>query len=83
MFCNPPYSNIKAWIKKAYQESHKDNTVIVMLVPARTDTRWFHQYVLHRSEIRFVFKRIKFSGAKFNAPFPSMIVIYRSGGVIA
>lgn len=48
-----------------------------MLVPSRTDTKWFHNWVYGKAEIRFVKGRIKFGGAKFNAPFPSMIVIYR------
>lgn len=83
VFCNPPYSKIKDWIIKAYKESLKPNTVVVMLIPARTDTRWFHEYVYHRSEVRLIAKRIKFSNSKYNAPFPSMLVIYRSGGISA
>ena len=80
VFCNPPYSEISNWVKKSYEESLKPNTVVVMLIPARTDTKYFHDYIYHRSEIRFVKGRIKFSNAKFNAPFPSMIVIFRSAG---
>ena len=80
VFCNPPYSEISSWVKKSYEESLKPNTVVVMLIPARTDTKYFHDYIYHRSEIRFVKGRIKFSNAKFNAPFPSMIVIFRSAG---
>lgn len=49
----------------------------VMLIPARTDTRWFHEYVYGKAEIRFVRGRLKYGNAKWNAPFPSMIVIYR------
>ena len=84
VFCNPPYSpktrnnpGQVAWIKKAYEESKKPNTTVVMLIPARTDTKAFHQYIYNRSEIRFLPGRIKFVGAKFNAPFPSMVVIFR------
>lgn len=77
VFCNPPYSQIAAWVKKAFYESKNDNTTIVMLIPARTDTQYFHNYILHRSEIRFVKGRIKFSGSKNNAPFPSMVVVFR------
>lgn len=80
VFCNPPYSDIKNWVKKCYYESLKPNTVVVLLIPARTDTRYFHEYIYHRTEIRFVSGRIKFSG-KGSAPFPSMIVIFRSGGI--
>lgn len=51
-----------------------------MLIPARTDTKWFHDYVLHRAEIRFIAGRLKFGGAKNSAPFPSMVVIFRGAG---
>lgn len=50
---------------------------VVMLLPARTDTRWFHKYIYGKAEVRFVRGRLKFGGAAWNAPFPSMIVIYR------
>ena len=78
VFCNPPYSNIKEWVKKAYNESLKPKTTIVLLIPARTDTNYFHKYIYHRSEIRFIRGRVRFSNSKENAPFPSMIVIFRS-----
>lgn len=81
MFVNPPYSDIKAWVQKAWQESTKPNTVVVMLIPARTDTRYFHEYILHRSEIRFLKGRLKFGDSKNCAPFPSMLVIFRAGGI--
>lgn len=76
-FCNPPYGRaVGSWVHKAYMESLKGNTV-VMLLFARTDTAWFHDWVHGKAEIRFLRGRIKFEGAKYNAPFPSMIVIYR------
>ena len=78
VFCNPPYSKISAWVEKAYMESLKDNTIVVMLIPARTDTRYFHDFIYHRSEVRFIRGRLKFGDAKNNAPFPSMVVIFRS-----
>lgn len=78
VFCNPPYSDITNWVKKAYEESLKPGTTVVLLIPARTDTKYFHNYILHRSEIRFIKGRLKFSGAQYNAPFPSMIVIFRA-----
>ena len=81
MYCNPPYSNIASWVKKAYYESFEPNTLIVMLIPARTDTRYFQEYIYHRSEIRFIKGRLKFGDAKNSAPFPSMIVIFRAGGL--
>lgn len=77
MFCNPPYSQIGKWVRKAYEESHNEDTVVVLLIPSRTDTKYFHDYILHRSEIRFVSGRLRFGGAKYNAPFPNMVVIFR------
>ena len=73
VFCNPPYGpNIGEWLKRA-DEAH----LAVYLLPARTDTRWFHQLVLPRAtEIRFVQGRLKFGEAVHGAPFPSMIVVY-------
>jgi site-specific DNA-methyltransferase (adenine-specific) len=63
------------WVKKAYEESLKEAT-IVCLLPARTDTRWFHEYIYGKAEIRFLQGRLKFVGAKNSAPFPSMIVVF-------
>ena len=83
-FCNPPYGRkIGQWVKKAY-ETHKSawnykyKTVVVMLLPARTDTKWFHDYIYNKAEIRFIKGRLKFGGCKNPAPFPSMIVVFRS-----
>jgi len=74
---NPPYGReISKWIKKAHDEARKGATV-VCLVPARTDTRWFHDYILGRAEIRFIKGRLSFSD-KGRAPFPSMIVIFKA-----
>lgn len=80
VFLNPPYSQIAKWVEKAYREGTKDNTVVVMLIPSRTDTRYFHNYILHRSEIRFIKGRLHFNESKNNAPFPSMVVIFRGAG---
>ena len=80
VFCNPPYSNISKWVEKAYRESQQDHTLVVLLIPARTDTRYFHDYIYQRSEIRFIKGRLKFSG-KGSAPFPSMIVIFRGAKI--
>ena len=77
VWCNPPYSEIGKWVRKCYYEGHKPNTTVVMLIPSRTDTKYFQNYVLHRSELRFINGRLKFEGADNNAPFPSAIVIYR------
>lgn len=78
VFCNPPYGRgIYHWVKKCYQESKKKNTLVVMLIPARTDTRYFHEFIYHKAkEIRFVKGRLRFGKAKNGAPFPSMVVVY-------
>lgn len=47
-----------------------------MLIPARTDTRWFHEYIYNKAEVRFIKGRVKFGEAKNSAPFPSMIVVF-------
>lgn len=78
VWMNPPYGReMKDWIKKAYDESLKGATV-VCLVPSRTDTRWFHDYVYEKSDIVFLNKRLDFAGSTNKAPFPSMLVIYNS-----
>lgn len=77
---NPPYGRgVKKWVEKADAECRKGNTV-VMLLFAMTDTEWFHRYIYHRHEVRFIRGRIKFGGSKNNAPFPSMIVVMRGNG---
>lgn len=81
VFCNPPYGKtIGDWVRKAYQEFIAGDCTVVMLLPARTDTRWFHSWILGIAEIRFVKGRLKFGGAKSGAPFPSMIVVYQKRG---
>lgn len=81
VFVNPPYSEIEKWVKKAFYEGHKDNTTVVLLIPSRTDTKYFHNYIYGRSEIRFIKGRLKFGDSKNSAPFPSMIVIFRGAKV--
>ena len=77
VYCNPPYGReISKWIKKAYEENQK-GTLIVLLLPARTDTKWFHEYIYNKHEIRFIKGRLKFNDEKNNAPFPSMLVVMR------
>ena len=72
---NPPYGRvIEKWVKKAY-ESAKDGAVVVGLLPARTDTKWFHDYIYGKAEIRFIRGRLKFGGCANSAPFPNMLVI--------
>ena len=73
---NPPYGKeIGLWMRKAYLSSRHGATV-VCLVPARTDTRWWHDYAM-RGQIRFIKGRLKFGDAKANAPFPSAVVIFQ------
>ena len=75
---NPPYGReIGHWIRKAY-ESSLNGTTVVCLVPARTDTRWWHTWVKDVAEVRFIRGRLKFGGSKNSAPFPSALVIFRS-----
>ena len=82
VFCNPPYGKeIGKWVKKSFEEGHKENTLVCMLIPARTDTKYFHNYILHRAENRFIPGRLKFGGSKNAAPFPSMLVIFRGPGM--
>lgn len=81
MFCNPPYSHIKEWVEKCYREAQADNTLVVLLIPSRTDTKYFHDFILNRAEIRFIKGRLKFGGHSNSAPFPSMIVIFRGAYV--
>ena len=77
VYCNPPYGRtVGDWVEKAAKESRKENTTVVMLLPARTDTKWFHKYIYGRATIRFIRGRLKFGGSKNSAPFPSMIVIF-------
>ena len=80
VFMNPPYGNesIK-WVAKAYFESQKPDTLIVGLLPARTDTKWFHGYIYGKAEIRFIKNRLYFirpDGISGRAPFPSMVVVW-------
>ena len=72
-WCNPPYGReIGKWVRKAAESS----CTVVMLLPARTDTKWFHDYIYGKAEIRFIRGRLKFGAAKNSASFPSMIVIF-------
>jgi len=76
VFINPPYSDIKSWVEKAIEEL--DNVEeIVFLVPARTDTRWFHRLLEKSPDIEFIKGRLRFS-EKGSAPFPSMLITLRN-----
>jgi phage N-6-adenine-methyltransferase len=75
VFCNPPYGRtINQWVKKA---SEAMGGIVVMLIPARTDTKYFHEYIYHKAEIRFIKGRLKFGDSTNSAPFPSMLVIFK------
>ena len=77
VWCNPPYGReIGLWVKKA---SETMGGVVVMLIPARTDTKYFHQYIYNKKnvEIRFIKGRLKFGDSKNSAPFPSMIAVFK------
>jgi len=77
VFMNPPYGRgIGQWIEKAYRESLAGATV-VCLIPARTDTAAWHNFIFGKAEVRFVRGRLKFGEATENAPFPSAVVIFR------
>lgn len=86
VFMNPPYGQeVKKWVKKAYRETRylrsgdDQKTLVVGLLAARTDTRWFHDHIYHKAEIRFLRGRIKFVGvgSTSSATFPSMVVIWK------
>lgn len=86
---NPPYGReIGKWVKKAYEASTPDwqhaGATVVCLLPARTDTRWWHDYVVKYGKVTFLRGRLKFGGHKNSAPFPSAIVTFnpsRESGV--
>lgn len=76
-WCNPPYGrDVWKWVA-AGQVASVMGATVVMLLPARTDTRWFHDWIYGKAEIRFIRGRLKFGGSKSGAPFPSMVVIFR------
>jgi phage N-6-adenine-methyltransferase len=73
---NPPYGReIGKWVRKA-AESAGGGTKVVCLLPARTDTKWFHDYVLPYGKVEFIRGRLKFGGGANSAPFPSMLVVF-------
>ena len=84
VYCNPPYGQeIARWVQKCYEQSQM-GMVVVMLIPARTDTSYWHNYVMRSAEIRFIRSRLRFGGGYVsagghNAPFPSAVVVFRPG----
>lgn len=82
VFVNPPYGNVlKDWVAKSSFEAKNGAELVVMLIPARTDTQYFHKWIYQKEnvEIRFIKGRLKFGDSKNSAPFPSMVVIFRGG----
>jgi len=80
VWCNPPYgrNSTGLWVKKAHLEVQAGECQLVaMLLPARTDTKWFHDYIYRQHNIEFLRGRLRFVGAPHSAPFPSMVVIFR------
>lgn len=78
VWVNPPYGReMPKWIKKAHDTWKEFGNTVVMLLPARTDTKAFHDFIYHQAEIRFIKGRLKFNDGKNPAPFPSMVVIFR------
>lgn len=76
-FVNPPYGReIPKWIRKGYLE-HLKGKAVVFLIPSRTDTKWWHDYCMKASEIRFIRGRLRFDDGPNAAPFPSAIVIFK------
>ena len=75
---NPPYGReIGKWMKKAYESSVNSGATVVCLVPARTDTKWWHNYAMKANEVRFIRGRLRFGNATASAPFPSAVVVFR------
>ncbi len=81
VWCNPPYSKLKAWVAKAYRQRNNCD-IIVCLLPAKTDTQWFHSFIYRKASLFFIKGRISFErngqpGGRGRLPFPSMVTIYR------
>lgn len=78
VFMNPPYGrDIRRWVQKAYEESKKPNTTVVCLIPSRTDTSYWHDYIFGKAkDIRFIRGRLKFGNGENAAPFPSAVIVF-------
>jgi phage N-6-adenine-methyltransferase len=79
-FVNPPYSKIKDWVRKAYEEGQKENTSVVLLIPSRTDTKYFREYCMKADRLYFIEGRLKFKNPQNKkgntAPFPSLVCVF-------
>jgi site-specific DNA-methyltransferase (adenine-specific) len=77
VFCNPPYGkNMRKWARKCFDASMRGATV-VLLAHSRTDTRWFHDWVYGKAELRFVKGRLRFGTGRQSAPFPSLVAVFK------
>lgn len=75
---NPPYGReIGVWVAQAFHAAQAGHATVVCLLPSRTDTAWWHDFVMRASEVRLVRGRLKFGGATSGAPFPSAVVVFR------
>lgn len=80
IWMNPPYGRkIGNWVKKAKEAATQGKATVVCLLPARTDTAWWHDYAMKANEIRLIRGRLKFGDGKGSAPFPSTIVVFKKG----
>lgn len=77
IWCNPPFARAEEFVRKAEFEARIGRAIVVMLIPVRSHTAWWHDVVIPRAEIRWILGRFKFVGAPYNAPFPTCIVIFR------
>ena len=78
---NPPYgggsvNSLKNWVKKSYNETRKKGCLVVMLIPARTNTQWWHKYCMKAKEIRFIKGRPKFKGNIHGLPQPLALIVF-------
>jgi site-specific DNA-methyltransferase (adenine-specific) len=82
VFCNPPYGRkVGRWVQKCFEEVYQGNCkCAVLLLFANTDTKWFHDWIYHKAEVRFIKGRLKFGGGRVNSPKPSMVVVFRKPG---
>lgn len=80
VYVNPPFfaPDLRAWSRKAWAESRKPGTVVVMLVPVKSDQPWWHRYAI-QTEVRFMLGRIKFEGAKHHFPKDTAVLVYGRG----
>lgn len=84
VWMNPPYGyQIGRWVRKSYEEAQIGvGAVVVGLIPAKTETSWWHDYVMKAEEIRLIRGRLRFSGSPINAPLPSAVVVWRQGNYV-